>query len=82
MVFSLPFLLLGDPKVDKYVRFRMMEHPAIVADILVWNAFPYVSRLLPQYQILGEGEAPTTLEGWNGLRVRAGGGLGTAMEKL
>lgn len=82
MVFSLPFLPLGDPEVDKFVRSNMMEHPAIVADMEKWNAIPYVSGLLPQYEILGKGDAPTTLEGWNGLRVRAGGGLGTAMEKL
>lgn len=82
MVFSLPFLPLGDPKVDKYVRSKMMEHPAIVADMEKWNAIPYVSGLLPQYEILGKGAAPTTLAGWSGMRVRAGGGLGTAMEKL
>lgn len=82
MVFSLPFLPLGDPEVDKYVRSRMMEHPAIVADMEKWNAMPYVSGLLPQYEILGKGPVPTTLEGWSGKRVRAGGGLGTAMEKL
>lgn len=82
MVFSLPFLPLGDPKVDKYVRSKMMEHPAIIADMTKWNAMPYVSGLLPQYEILGKGPAPKTLEGWNGLRVRAGGGLGSAMEKL
>lgn len=82
MVFSLPFLPLGDPAVDKYVRSKMMEHPAIVADMERWNAMPYVSGLLPQYEILGKGEPPTTLEQWKGLRVRAGGGLGTAMEKL
>jgi TRAP-type mannitol/chloroaromatic compound transport system substrate-binding protein len=82
MVFSLPFLPLGDPKVDKYVRGKMMDHPAIVADMEKWNAMPYASGLLPQYEILGKGPAPTTLEGWKGLRVRAGGGLGSAMEKL
>jgi len=82
MVFSLPFLPLGDPKVDKYVRSKMMSHPAIVADMERWNAMPFVSGLLPQYELLGKGEAPLTLEGFEGLRVRAGGGLGTAMEKL
>ncbi len=82
MVFSLPFLPLGDPQVDKYVRSRMMAHPAIVADMAKWNAVPYVSGLLPQYEILGKVPVPTTLEGWSGMRVRAGGGLGTAMEKL
>lgn len=82
MVFSLPFLPLGDPQVDKYVRSKMFEHPAIVADMEKWNAIPYASGLLPQYEILGTGPVPADLEGWKGKRVRAGGGLGTAMEKL
>lgn len=82
MVFSLPFLPLGDPKVDKYVRSKMFEHPVLVADMEKWNAIPYVSGLLPQYEILGKGDAPKTLEDWEGMRVRAGGGLGSAMEKL
>lgn len=82
MVFSLPFLPLGDPAVDRYVRTKMFEHPAIVADMEKWNAVPYVSGLLPQYEILGKGDAPVNLEDWSGLRVRAGGGLGDAMEKL
>lgn len=82
MVFSLPFLPLGDPQVDKYVRTKMMEHPAIVADMEKWNAIPYVSGLLPQYEILGKGTPPMKLSDWAGKRVRAGGGLGSAMEKL
>lgn len=82
MVFSLPFLPLGDPEVDRYVRARMFENPAIVADMERWNAIPYVSGLLPQYEILGKGTPPTELSDWAGMRVRAGGGLGSAMEKL
>lgn len=82
MVFSLPFLPIGDPQVDKYVRTKMMEHPAIVADMEQWNAIPFVSGLLPQFEIMGNGPAPVELEDWAGKRVRAGGGLGTAMEKL
>ena len=82
MVFSLPFLPLGDPEVDQYVRAKMFEHPAIVADMEAWNAMPYLTGLLPQYEILGRGDAPTQLSDWEGLRVRAGGGLGDAMEAL
>ncbi|MBU2994016.1 C4-dicarboxylate ABC transporter substrate-binding protein [Octadecabacter sp. 1_MG-2023] len=82
MVFSLPFLPLGDPAVDQYVRAKMFEHPAIVADMAAWNAIPYMSGLLPQYEVLGSGDAPTELSDWEGLRVRAGGGLGDAMEAL
>ncbi len=82
MVFSLPFLPLGDPAVDKYVRTKMFEEPALVTDMAKWNAIPYVSGLLPQYEILGKGKPPLNLEDWAGMRVRAGGGLGSAMEKL
>ncbi|MGJ8611129.1 MAG: C4-dicarboxylate ABC transporter substrate-binding protein [Octadecabacter sp.] len=82
MVFSLPFLPLGDPAVDQYVRGKLFEHPAIVADMAAWNAVPYLSGLLPQYEILGRGDAPTALSDWEGMRVRAGGGLGDAMEIL
>lgn len=82
MVFSLPFLPLGDPDVDRYVRSKMFEHPAIIADMARWNAMPYVSGLLPQYEVLGSGTPPTKLSDWSGKRVRAGGGLGSAMEKL
>lgn len=82
MVFSLPFLPLGDPAVDQYVRGKLFEHPAIVADMERWNAMPYMSGLLPQYEVLGKGDAPTELSGWEGMRVRAGGGLGSAMEAL
>jgi TRAP-type mannitol/chloroaromatic compound transport system substrate-binding protein len=82
MVFSLPFLPIGDPKVDRYTRKKMFEHPAIVADAEKWNALPYASGLLQQYEIMGRGTPPETLEGWKGLQVRAGGGLGDAMELL
>ncbi len=79
MVFTLPFLPLGDWGVSQKVRMAMLKHPALVADMAKWNAMPYKSALLPQYEFLGKGDAPTTLEGWKGKRVRAGGGLGDAM---
>ena len=47
-----------------------------------WNAQGYMSALLPQYEFLGKGKPPKTLEDWKGLRVRAGGGLGDAMARL
>lgn len=82
MVFSLPFLPIGDPDVDRYVRKKMFEHPAIVADMAKWNAIPYASGLLPQFEFMGKGTPPEKLEDWKGLQVRAGGGLGDAMEQL
>lgn len=81
-VISMPFLPLGDWEVNRQVREAMIEHPILVADMERWNAMPYFSALLPQYEFLGRGEPPETLEDWKGLRVRAGGGIGDAMEKL
>lgn len=82
MVFTLPFLDLGDWEVGTAVRRAMLKHPAFVKDMDQWNAIPYKSGLLPQYEFMGRGKAPETLEGWKGLRVRAGGGLGDAMKIL
>ncbi len=41
-----------------------------------------MSGLLPQYEFLGKGAPPKSLEAWKGLRVRAGGGIGDAMSRL
>ena len=82
MVFTLPFLDLGDWEVRRKATQAMLKHPAFVKDMDQWNAMPYKSGLLPQYEFMGRGKAPETLEGWKGLRVRAGGGLGDAMRIL
>lgn len=82
MVFSLPFLPLGDWNVNQAVRLALHEHPALVKDMDQWNAMVYAAALMPQYEFLGKGKPPTSLADWKGLRVRAGGGIGDAMEKL
>jgi TRAP-type C4-dicarboxylate transport system substrate-binding protein len=82
MVFSLPFIPLGDWEVSAYVRNNLLLHPALQADLAQWNAIGYVSTLLPQYEFMGTGKPPLTLADWKGLRVRAGGGIGEAMDVL
>lgn len=82
MVFSLPFLPLGEWDVSLKVRSALFRHPALVADMNNWNAMTYTTTLLPQYEFLGKGKPPATLADWKGKRVRAGGGLGDAMEVL
>ena len=48
----------------------MMKHPALVADMAQWNAMPYFFTILPQYEFMGKGKPPKTLDDWKGLRVR------------
>lgn len=82
MVMSLPFLPLANPDVHEQVAEALYQHPAAIADMDRWNAKLYLSSLLPQYEFLGRGDAPTTTDGFDGMRVRAGGGIGRAMEVL
>lgn len=82
MVFSLPFLPLGDWDVNVAARQKLYAHPALQKDMDQWNAFVYAGAVMPQYEFMGNGEPPKNLEDWKGKRVRAGGGIGDAMEKL
>ena len=82
MVWSLPFLPLANADVHQKVAEKFYKHPAVIKDMARWNAVPYMSSLLPQYELLGRGEPPLTIGDWKGKRVRAGGGLGEAMVVL
>lgn len=82
MVFTMPFVDLGDPRVSRDVRNAMYQHPALQKEMEQWNAMLYVSSLLPQYEFLGKGEPPRKPADFKGLRVRAGGGVAMAMERM
>lgn len=82
MVFSLPFLPLGDWDVNVEARQKLYAHPTLQKDMDQWNAFVYAGAVMPQYEFMGNGEPPMKLEDWKGKRVRAGGGIGDAMVKL
>lgn len=82
MVFSLPFLPFSNLYVTRDVADKLIHHPALVKDLEQWGAQPYYMIVLPQSEFMGKGKPPLTLEGWKGLRLRAGGGLGDAMRLL
>ncbi len=82
MVFSQPFLPIGEWKTRIHVTDALFHHPALVKDMDRWNAVAYASTILPQYEFMGKGEPPKGLGYWKGKIVRAGGGVGQAMEKL
>ena len=82
MALTLPFLPMANWQDNRRVREAVYAHPAVVRELARWNAMAYTSSFLPQYELLGRGEPPLDLDGWKGLTVRAGGGLGQAMKKL
>jgi len=82
-VLNLPFLPIKNPNVQAEVHEAVYQHPVVKKELAgKWNSFALMSSLLPQYEFLGKGDAPKTLDGFKGMSVRALGGLGDAMEKL
>ena len=79
---DLPFLPMPTADVQQQVHEAYHKHPAIVAEFAAWNAIPYMSTLLPQYEFVGKGNPPRKLEDFKGMRVRAIGGIGEAMKRL
>jgi len=83
MVLNLPFLPIPNADVEIAVHEAVYAHPIVQAELKdKWNVMPIMSSILPQYEFLGKGDAPTGIDGFKGMSVRALGGVGDAMEKL
>ena len=81
-VLELPFLGVDSLEQEIKLSKAVYEHPAVVKDLGRWNATLLMPSPLPQYNIVGVGEAPETLKDFEGLSVRATGGIGSAMETI
>lgn len=81
-VLELPFLGVSSLEQEVELSMAVYQHPATVADLARWNATLLMPSPLPQYNITGVGDAPKTLSDFEGLSVRATGGIGAAMETV
>ena len=82
MVAELPFLGVDSLEEERAVSEALYAHPAVQEDLARWNATPLMPSPMPQYNIVGQGEAPATLDGFEGMSVRATGGIGEAMQAV
>ena len=78
-VMELPFLGVSSLEQEIELSMAVYDHPATKADLARWNATLLMPSPLPQYNLVGVGDAPTTLTDFDGLTVRATGGIGAAM---
>lgn len=81
-VLELPFLGMGSLEQEAEVSMALYQHPAVVADLARWNATLLMPSPLPQYNFVGRGDAPASVEDFAGMAVRATGGIGAAMSAI
>lgn len=81
-VLELPFLGVSSLEQEREISMAVYDHPAVKQDLARWNATLLMPSPLPQYNILGVGDPVRTLSDFEGLSVRATGGIGKAMEAI
>ncbi len=79
---ELPFLGVPDLETQVKVDFALYNHPAVQKDLGRWSAKLLMPSPMPQYNLLGKGDAPETLADFKSMRVRALGGVGNAMKTI
>ena len=77
-VLELPFLGVENLAQEVAVSAAVYAHPAATEEMAQWNAKLLMTSPMPQYNLVGTGEPRTTLNDFEGMRVRATGGLGKA----
>ena len=81
-VLELPFLGVADLDEEVAVSHAVYDHPAVAKEMAQWNARMLMTSPMPQYNLVGTGAPRTTLDAFDGMRVRATGGLGQAFSAV
>ncbi|MEM6565621.1 MAG: C4-dicarboxylate ABC transporter substrate-binding protein, partial [Pseudomonadota bacterium] len=81
-VLELPFLGVEDLAQEVAVARAVYAHPAAAEEMAQWNARLLMTSPMPQYNIVGTGEPRDELSEFEGMRVRATGGLGEAFKTV
>lgn len=81
-VLELPFLGVTNLDEEVAVSAAVYAHPAATEEMAQWNAKLLMPSPMPQYNIVGTGDPVMTLEDFDGMRVRATGGIGNAFKSV
>ncbi|MFZ7092765.1 TRAP transporter substrate-binding protein DctP [Primorskyibacter sp. 2E233] len=81
-VLELPFLGVADLNEEVAVSHAVYAHPAVAEEMAQWNAKMLMTSPMPQYNLVGTGEPRDQLSQFDGMRVRATGGLGKAFSAV
>jgi len=81
-VLELPFLGVNTLQEEVAVSNAVYAHPAVQKEMEQWNAKLLMTSPMPQYNLVGTGEPRDALADFDGMRVRATGGLGEAFKAV
>jgi len=81
-VLELPFLGVANLDEEVAVSAAVYAHPAVQEEMAQWNAKLLMTSPMPQYNLVGTGDPRDELSEFDGMRVRATGGLGQAFESV
>ncbi|MEL6450820.1 MAG: C4-dicarboxylate TRAP transporter substrate-binding protein [Pseudomonadota bacterium] len=81
-VLELPFLGVENLEQEVAVSSAVYAHPAAAEEMAQWNAKLLMTSPMPQYNLVGTGEPRATLADFEGMRVRATGGIGNAFSAV
>ena len=81
-VLELPFLGVENLAQEVAISKAVYAHPAATEEMAQWNAKLLMTSPMPQYNLVGTGDARSTLADFKGMRVRATGGIGQAFEAV
>jgi TRAP-type C4-dicarboxylate transport system substrate-binding protein len=81
-VLELPFLGVETLVQEVAVSHAVYDHPAVKKEMEQWNARIIMTSPMPQYNLVGTGEPRDELADFEGMRVRATGGLGAAFKAV
>ena len=81
-VLELPFLGVSNLQEEVAVSSAVYAHPAAADEMAQWNAKLLMTSPMPQYNLVGTGEPRDELADFDGMRVRATGGIDQAFEAV
>ncbi|MEO0401656.1 MAG: C4-dicarboxylate TRAP transporter substrate-binding protein [Pseudomonadota bacterium] len=81
-VLELPFLGVENLAQEVAVSAAVYAHPAATEEMAQWNAKLLMTSPMPQYNLVGTGEPRANLADFEGMRVRATGGIGNAFSAV
>ncbi|MGE0230415.1 MAG: TRAP transporter substrate-binding protein DctP [Flavobacteriaceae bacterium] len=79
---DLALLPIDTLRQREYVTEAYYKQQAVLDEFAKWGAVPIMGSILPNWEVMGTGTPPTSLEDWKGKRILAGGGVGDVLRGI